>query len=78
MPSNSTVQTGNFHEISEDTGLYLSTNDALPPTLCPELIPFGWTFKLVDDEPEGWSFQAGDDYVEVYVLRRLEFNHDQL
>lgn len=64
MPSNSTVQTP-LIEVSEDFALYLSSNEELPPTLCPDLIPVGW--ELTD---EVLDFQIGDEYVEAYILHR--------
>lgn len=70
MPTNSTVQTS-FIQISDDTALYLSGNDALPPTLCPDLVPAGWELVLTDDgDPEGLTFTVGDEFVEAYLLQR--------
>lgn len=65
MPSSSQAQTSSLVEISDDFGLYLSGNDELPPTLCPDLIPVGW--ELTD---EVLDFQIGDEYVEAYILHR--------
>lgn len=65
MPTINTAQTSNFLEISKDFGLYLSSNDELPPTLCPELVPAGW--ELTD---EVLDFNIGNEYVEAYVLQR--------
>lgn len=64
VPNHSTAQTS-FIEVSNDFGLYLSSNEELPPTLCPDLIPVGW--ELTD---EVLDFQIGDEYVEAYILQR--------
>lgn len=73
MPSNSTVQTP-LIEVSEDFALYLSSNEELPPTLCPDLIPVGWElFRNDADEPEVLDPQLiNGEYLEVYLLRRTE------
>lgn len=72
MPNNSTVQTSNFIEVSEDFGLYLSSNEELPPTLCPELIPAGWELAHTEDgDPDGTTFEIAGEYVEAYFLQRV-------
>lgn len=71
MPSSSQAQTSSLVEISDDFGLYLSSNDELPPTLCPDLVPAGWElFMNEKGEHEVLDFNIGDEYVEAYVLQR--------
>lgn len=65
MPSCS--PTPGFIQLNDVDAIYLSTSEALPPTVCPDLIPEGW--GLTD---EVLDFQVEDEWVEGYLLRRFE------
>ncbi len=66
MPTHSITQTS-FVQTSENTALYISDSEALPPTVSPELVPDGW--ELDESDPIDFTFTNGD-WVEVYPLRR--------
>lgn len=66
MPSQSLTQTS-FVQISDDLALFVSDSEALPPTVCPSLVPPGW--ELDESDPIDFTFANGD-WVEVYPLRR--------
>ena len=73
------VSVSNFFLVSDRIGVLLCDNDTLPPTVTPETIPDGWDLLLGENgEPEVIDWVIGDEFLEVYVLRRLEFNHDKL
>lgn len=65
MPSFAPTTSG-FIQLNDADAIYLSTEEALPPTVCPDLIPEGW--GLTD---EVLDFQVGDDWIEGYLLRRI-------
>lgn len=77
MPKTASTQT-RFIKVSSDFAIYLSTNEELPPTLCPELIPQGWDLYLEDGLEQVVDFKVAGEFVEAYILRRLRFNHDHL
>ena len=58
--------TSGFIQLTEADAIYLATEEALPPEVCPELIPEGWglTGEVLD-------FQVGDEFVEAYLLRSI-------
>lgn len=61
----------NFFLVSDHIGVLLCDNDTLPPTVTPQTIPVGWELLLDEDgEPEVLDWVVGDDFIEVYVLRK--------
>ena len=63
MHPTSTATSG-FIQLNPADAIYLATEEALPPEVCPELIPEGWglTGEVLD-------FTVGDEWVECYLLR---------
>ena len=71
MPASAPAETSNFFTISDHIGVLLCDNDTLPPTVTPETIPSGWELYLDEDgQVEVIDWQIGDDFIEVYVLRK--------
>jgi hypothetical protein len=67
----SVVTPSNFFTVSDHIGVLLCDNDTLPPTVTPQTIPNGWELFLDEDgQPEVLDWVVGDDFVEVYVLRK--------
>jgi hypothetical protein len=64
VPSITRPTTSGFIQLNDIDAIYLCTEEALPPEVCPELIPEGWglTGEVLD-------FQVGDEFVEAYLLR---------
>lgn len=70
MPISAT--TTGFIQLNDVDALYLSTEEELPPTVCPDLIPEGWGFILDSDgQEEVLDFQVEGEFVEMYLLRRI-------
>ena len=75
VPTSAPAET-NFFIISNHIGVLLCDNDTLPPTVTPHTIPDGWELYLDEDgDVEVIDWEIGDNFVEVYVLRRKDHDH---
>ena len=63
-----TTTDGNLHVVSDKLALLLADEDTLPPDVCPEVVPAGWSWT---GDSIDFEFRDGD-WREVYILERDE------